>query len=204
MYVVRSADITASLDTLANLPEGDPLRGRLKTDEVIMSGHSFGGYTTFASAGATFDMAKIEEICAEGCDDGTVAAFDAGVHDSRVVAAIPMAAGDSGMFGDSGYGSIACPLLLMTGSVDHPALNDEVWQGLSGNDAIRIDVEGGCHQLFGLGACDKISDEDGFAIVDEYALGFARYHLLGDASSSDLVDGVENVSEKVVFSQHTP
>jgi len=51
MYTVRPSDITATLDTLANLPAEDPLASKLATERVLMSGHSYGGYTTFVSAG---------------------------------------------------------------------------------------------------------------------------------------------------------
>ena len=49
MYAVRPSDISATLDHLENLPEGDPLKDKMGTERVVMSGHSFGGYTAFVS-----------------------------------------------------------------------------------------------------------------------------------------------------------
>ena len=203
MYTARPADISASLDFLDALPENDPLKGLLATDTVVMSGHSFGGYTTFVSAGAAFDQAKVQDLCAEPpCSDKIMAAFAQGVHDSRVVAAIPMAAGNRDMFGEDGYQAIACPVLYMTGSVDHPELNEAVWSGLEGTDALRLEVIGGCHQLFGLGACHDISDVEGFAIVQGYALAFARQHILSDTAVTGLLSGVETLSDKAMLLTH--
>jgi predicted dienelactone hydrolase len=200
MYTVRPSDITASLDTLANLPVDDPLASKLATERVLMSGHSYGGYTTFVSSGASFDPAKIEELCPDDtCSKDTLASFNTGVRDERVIAAIPMAAGNRDMFGEAGYQDLACPVLYMTGSVDHPGVNEAVWEGLQGTDSVRIDIEGGCHQLFGLGACHEISDDQGFAIVDAYALAFGRYHVLGDSGVRDIIDGSSSLSVKVLF-----
>ena len=206
MYVVRARDITAVLDTLAALPEEDPLAGKVDTSEVLMSGHSFGGYTTYAVVGASFDPNQVEEVCAAGCSEGTLNLFESGVQDPRVVAAIPMAAGNRSMFGDAGYGSIAVPLLMMTGDDDDSVKNegqgDAIWGALNGKDAVRVDVAGGCHQLFGLGACHKIDDDEGFRIVKVYTLAFAAQRLLGDQAMDPILDGSVEVSDKVTLSQH--
>ena len=49
-----------------------------------------------------------------------------------------------------------------------------------------LEIEGGCHQLFGLGSCGLISDEIGFRIVHSYSLAFGREHILGDQSADTL------------------
>lgn len=199
MYVVRSTDISASLDHLAALDASDPLAGKLIADRVLMSGHSFGGYTTLVSAGATFDPVVVDETCQPSCAPEVRELFEQGVRDPRVIAAIPMAAGNRDMFGGDGWQGIAAPILLMTGDDDGPSNNEAVWQGVSAVDAIRIDVQGGCHQLFGLGACGKIDDEAGFPIVQAYALAFGRFHVLGDEGVASLIDGSEQPFEAVIF-----
>ncbi len=214
MYFVRGLDISASLDHLAALPAdgdaADPLAGQLALDAVVMSGHSYGGYTTFAVAGAAFDMARLQADCAAGqgpggapCSDDELAVFAAGTRDPRVVAAIPMAAGNRAMFGDAGYAAVQAPILMMTGAADDSVKNlgegDPTWAALTG-PALRVDIAGGCHQVFALGGCDAISDAEGFGIVNHYALGFARRHVLGDPTVDALLSGDVQVSPAVSFS----
>lgn len=212
IFFLRGQDITAVLDALEALPPDDPLAGKLAVDRVVMSGHSFGGYTAFSSSGATFDIESIEAGCATGegpGDDGActadeIEAFRAGVRDERVVATIPMAAGNKELFNEAGYGTVAVPILQMTGDDDDQVTNaaqsDPIWSWLTRPDAIRLDIAGGCHQTFGIGFCNLISDEVGEKIVNTFALAFARYHLFGDASVSGILDGSVQVDPAAVLS----
>ena len=203
MYVVRGLDITETLNAMEQLEEEDPLAQKMQLNPVIMSGHSFGGYTTYAVSGASFDPVKVEEVCSAGCDEGIQGLFSGGVKDPRVVAAIPMAAGNRAMFGNAGYGTIDIPLMVMSGDADSSVKNEgqgnEIWKALQDKDAIRVDVSGGCHQLYGLGACHLIDDDEGFRIVKTYALAFARAQLLSDTGLGPILDGSYSVSDKVTF-----
>ena len=60
--LTRPQDITAVLDWLDAVPQDHFLHGRT-TDQIVLSGHSFGGYTTLASAGATFAVDSLIERC---------------------------------------------------------------------------------------------------------------------------------------------
>lgn len=200
-YYHRPKDISRALDELdsVDLP-GTPL-----TDRVLMSGHSFGIYTTWSLAGATYDEAEIRRRCSEGdipsgsCTEAEITTLAAGFRDPRVVAGIPMAGGFSWFFGDNGYNAASVPMFLMTGSDDDvggASLFDRVTV-----DMRWIDVDGGCHQLFGLGGCDLIEDSEGFPIVNTYALAFGRATILGDdqARTVGILDGTESVSARVTF-----
>jgi predicted dienelactone hydrolase len=210
MYFLRGFDISAALDTLAALPASDPLAGHLDTSRVVMSGHSFGGYTAFAIAGAAFDTARIEADCEVDkgpggpCTAAEIAVFRAGTRDPRVVAALPMAAGNRVMYGDAGYGQIAIPVLMLTGAADNDVPNategDPIFAALAGKDAARVDIAGGCHQVFGIGGCPGITDDEGFRIVNTYSLAFARARLLGDTSLSGILDGSTAVSASALWS----
>ncbi len=206
IFWLRSRDISATVDFLRDLPAGDPLSGLVNTERVVMSGHSFGGYTALVTCGAAFDMAYIEKECAAGtgpgadCTEEDLAAFRGGVADPRMVACIAMAPGNRVMIaGRAGYAAIEVPVLHMTGSEDNPANNDAVWADLQGADATRVDFAGGCHQLFGLGGCDQLSDALGLPLVNTYAFAFARKHLLGDGSVDGILDGSEKVSKLVTL-----
>ena len=56
----RPMDVTTALDALPDiLPEVD-------TSTVVLSGHSFGSYTTWASGGATYDLDSVALMSATG------------------------------------------------------------------------------------------------------------------------------------------
>ncbi len=209
IYFLRSMDISAALDAVENLPSDDPLAGKLRTERVLMSGHSFGTETTWASAGATYDVARIRERCDAGeieCTDVELAAFEAGVRDPRVVAAIGMAGSiKKDWCGDDGWMSVDIPFFSMSGSLD-PVGADEQFAMVSGMDFTWIDIEGGCHQTFALGGCDDLSDELGFPIVNEYALAFGLHHVLGDETPDVMsaLDGSREVSPLVTFMRKEP
>jgi predicted dienelactone hydrolase len=200
-YFERSADVAAALDALA----GAELPGEPLTDAVLLSGHSFGAYTAWATAGAAFDEAEVRSRCAGELDGGTcteaeIAVLVAGLDDPRVVAAIPMAGGDTGWFGAGGYAAVEEPVFYMTGTDDDVG-QQALYDLVGGVDLTWIDVEGGCHQMFAVGACDSIDTEVGFAIVRTYALAFARRHVLGDADATiaGILDGSIPVSDLVHY-----
>lgn len=201
-YIARPQDISQSLDFVANLPASDPLAGKLQLDRVVMSGHSFGTYTTWAIAGADYDVDSIRAECpsAEGvCSEAELGAFATGFRDPRIVGGIPMAGGDSSSwFGDLDTAEI--PIFLMSASGD-PVGADTLYAEVKSLDLTWIEIAGGCHQLFALGGCPDVERQVGYAIVDTYALAFGRHLVLGDDSEATLniLDGTTNVSDLVTF-----
>ncbi|MSP24114.1 MAG: hypothetical protein EXR75_02900 [Myxococcales bacterium] len=200
----RPLDIRAALDALATLAPNDPLAGAVDLEHVAMSGHSFGTFTAWASAGATFARASIEAACETGelaragCTDALIDVFTTELAEPRLRAAIPMAGGARDhFFGADGYDTAKIPILLMTGTDDDvgaASLFDKVSADV---ELTWVDIEGGCHQLFGFGGCKNIDDAVGFPIVNATALAFARFHVLGDddAHVAAIVGGTETVSE---------
>jgi predicted dienelactone hydrolase len=201
-YFTRSMDISRVLDELDTVD----LAGPVANDRVVMSGHSFGTLTTWATAGATFDETEIRAHCDSGdvpsgeCTEDEIDVFVAGLRDPRVVAGIPMAGGDRWWFGDTGYESVDIPMLLMTGTDDDVGAQ-ALFDKISTVDLTWIDVEGGCHQLFGLGGCFDIEDDVGFAIVNTYALSVGRRYVLDDEDEHvvGVVSGNHDVSSLVRF-----
>ncbi len=207
-YVDRPLDLSATLDALEALPSSDPLASRLALERVVVSGHSRGTYTVFASIGATFDQASIEAMCdggdfdsAGGCAPAEIARLVQGFADPRVVAGIPMAgSGDRGFFGETGQNDASVPILLMTGSEDDVGAAALV-ADLPDVDVAWLDVAGGCHQLYGFGNCSGIDDEVGQPIIRTYGVAFARRHLFEDADATvtGVLDGSIVVSELASF-----
>jgi len=201
-YIHRPMDVTKALDALAETT----LAGPIVTDRVVASGHSFGCYSNWASMGATYDITVVAENCANGgvpsgvCTEEELEAFASGsLKDERIVSAIPMAGTyRSSWFGETGYQSVGGPLLFMSGT-DDPVGQDDQWDALVGIDLTWIDITDACHQTFGLGVCPNLTDEEGFSIVNTYALAFARSTLLNDDSVRPILDGTEIVSERVAI-----
>lgn len=208
IYYYRSLDVSAALDAVSNLPSADPLAGRVDSRAAVLSGHSFGTHTVWASAGATFDLTALNPMCttATNCRPADLEEFRRGVADPRFTAVIPMAGAiRRDWFGLAGHESVRVPMLAMSGS-DDPVGADTQFMTTAGVDLTWIDVRDGCHQFFALGRCPLIDDSLQAPIVGTYALAFARRHLLGDPSSTigAILDGSRSVHERVTFRRRAP
>jgi predicted dienelactone hydrolase len=199
---VRSLDVSEALSSLDDVPAEDPLAGKCDTSRVLLSGHSYGTHTVWASAGATFDVARIRADCepAGTCTEAELAAFGAGVGDPRFVAGIPMAgAFRRSWFGDTGHTTVTIPMLALTGAAD-PVGQDEQWASTT-NPMIWVDLAGVCHNFFAFGGCDDIVEDEAFHTVGGFTLAFGRTHVLGDtgAEVSGILAGSVVVSERTAL-----
>jgi predicted dienelactone hydrolase len=139
----RPADVTAVLDFLqARSAPGRDFGGLVNLDWVAVLGHSYGGYTALAVAGARFDTAGLRAACQSGGRPGGELAFQCGAllphlgdlaaraglasvphsgwtsrADPRVDAVVTMA-GDAAMFGPDGLSELTVPLLAIGGTSD--------------------------------------------------------------------------------------
>ncbi len=208
LWLWRSGDVSAALDSLAHGGAGASLvPSAAHLDRVVMAGHSFGGYTTWATVGSEFDQGAIQGRCdagdypADECSEAQVEAFGERAFDARIAGGIPMAGGGGeDWFGAEGLNAVSVPMFQMSGSLDAGAVAG-MWERTTGVDMRWMDVEGGCHQLYGLGACSEVPTEDGFWIGGSYARAFSRHVLLGDTSQRTvaLLDGSEILDPRVTF-----
>lgn len=138
----RPVDISQTIDHAERLNKsGEPLAGMIDTTNVAVVGHSYGGYTALAAAGARFDFAAYKARCASVPADDPLNLFcgpivpkesdmaaRAGLAvapsvlwpslgDPRVKAAISMA-GDAYPFDQRGLAEIKVPVLAMGGTID--------------------------------------------------------------------------------------
>lgn len=214
-YIHRPQDMTVSLDALADgtFASVGLDAGAAMTDRVMMSGHSYGVYTTWMSSGAQIVPELIDSACAGGgglhtgtCTEGEREAFLSGVLDEpRVVGAIPMAGGfRTDFLGREGQGHVHGPLLLLSGTEDDVGAADG-FENTPGIDLRWAELEGGCHQTFALGLCSTLDPDLGFQIVETLGLAFVRSVVLGDDSAEvqGILDGSIPVSDLVVLQHRT-
>ena len=204
---LRSADVTATLDGLEKLAAPDPLAGKLKTKRVLLSGHSFGAFTAWASSGVTFDTKVLETRCASDefsvpCKPEEIAVFQKGLGDPRIVAAVPMAGGVSDSVAD--YGAAKRPILLMSGTLDVSA--GPIYDRAEGIDVTWLELVGGCHEAFALGGCKELDEKLAWSLVSTHILAFGRRHLLGDATqdTTAIVTGERSLSDVVRLKHKGP
>jgi predicted dienelactone hydrolase len=191
IYYQRPHDISAVIDHAVAGGDADG-------DAVVVFGHSFGGYTTLALAGGTYDEAVIA-ACLDGsdtsayCSTMTEAEADvlrAGFSDDRVDAWVAMAPGDYRLFGPDGLGDLSAPVLLMTGDADDRVGGDAApyWAALRGEeDRWARFVDARHNDFVDLFALQDDGPSPG--AVRGYLLAFARLHALGDETVRPVVDG---------------
>ena len=203
----RPQDIRNMLDWFEAGPDSHPLAARMNLEQVAMSGHSYGGYTTLAIAGAEVDVMEIEQSCMDGTTpqyycalltQENKALFAAGFRDPRVKAAIPVTPGFAGLY-RGGTSAIDIPTLFITAKRDmtlpEASEGDPLWAPMvEGKGHMRLQLTNSGHftpsNLCELTAfvpaangdgCDATftPEEEVQAIMNHYGLAFAQYHVLG-------------------------
>lgn len=130
-FLERPRDIRFVLDRLAHLNETSySLRGRLNTQNVTFIGHSLGGYTGLALAGAPLDTRDLQAFC-EGLQPAGLspadwlqcAALDLPVQvtdlsDRRITQLIAMNPFTGKLFSPEGLSQVKIPTLIVASSRD--------------------------------------------------------------------------------------
>ncbi|MEM6252649.1 MAG: alpha/beta fold hydrolase [Cyanobacteria bacterium P01_D01_bin.156] len=165
-FLDRPRDISYVLDRLAWMEQVSPmLRDKFDPDRVVLVGHSLGGYTGFALAGAQLDLSAMPPFCASLSPVGLspadwlqCAAVDLPVvttdlSDARIVQVIAMNPLIGRLFGRKGLGDVAVPSIVLTGTKDGvtPTLAQQLapFSQLQGNNNHLIAVIGGTHLSVG-------------------------------------------------------
>lgn len=130
-FLDRPRDISFVLDRLERLNESSfSLRGRLNTDNVTFIGHSLGGYTGLALAGADLDTRDLQQFCENILPVGLTpadwlqcAALDlpvqvADLSDARISQLIVMNPLTGELFGQAGLSQVKIPTLVLASSRD--------------------------------------------------------------------------------------
>lgn len=166
--VARLEDVSATID----LAEGRPLQGIVDVERVLVLGHSYGGYTALAAAGARIDMTGLAERCESETRETELAFFCdpflsgapalaermglpeppdglwPALAEPRVDAIVSMA-GDAFMFGPEGLASVRVPTLVLGGTADSASPWDWgaglTFDSISSPDRTLVALEGAEH-----------------------------------------------------------
>ncbi|MEZ4522820.1 MAG: hypothetical protein R3A46_14415 [Thermomicrobiales bacterium] len=178
----RPADITETIDFAEELTARDgEMSGRIDMQNVAVVGHSYGGYTALAAAGARFDLEAFNARCDDlPKDDPSTflcmslvpneanmsarAGFDAmpeglwpAFADPRVTAIVPMA-GDAYLFGEAGLAEINIPMMAMGGMSDFGTPYDwgakPAYEYASSEQKSLVGLVGAEHMIFAT-PCDR-------------------------------------------------
>ncbi|BAQ60636.1 probable lipoprotein signal peptide [Geminocystis sp. NIES-3708] len=129
-FINRPKDISFVIDELERRNQGE-FQGKLNLKNIGLSGHSFGGYTVLAVAGATIDFDYLQQSC-----DRLYSGFNPAIllqcralelprenynfRDPRVSAVFAGNPVNRFIFGEKGISKINIPVMLGSGS-DDPA-----------------------------------------------------------------------------------
>ncbi len=127
-FINRPLDISYVLDELENRNKTE-FSNRLKLDKVGVLGHSFGGYTALAVAGATWDFDNIKNYCDRRvweanmsmllqCQTLDLPIKDYNFRDPRVAAIGIMNPVNSVIFGSQGLSKVDIPIIIGAGTND--------------------------------------------------------------------------------------
>ena len=168
-FTDRPRDISYLLDELTRLNAIGPLSNRFNLEKIGVIGHSFGGYTALAIAGAQLDYNNLQANCDSSAFIYSEAntsmllqctalnapeQFATPVKDDRIKAVIAMNPITSSVFGPAGFSQLDIPSLLVGGSSDPvaPALAEQIqpftWLNRRTTDApdhYLALIEGGSH-----------------------------------------------------------
>lgn len=182
--IQRPQDILALLSYVdAQVAPGGAFTGLIETDRTAVVGHSYGGYTSLAAAGARIDTRAFKEHCAavvEAKEPGAwlcdvllphladmadTAGFDSipealwpAWADPRVDAIVPLA-GDAFFFGQAGLSVINVPVMAIGGTADQDAPylwgTYPAYEYVSSSKKVRIALDNAEHMIF-TGPCESI------------------------------------------------
>jgi predicted dienelactone hydrolase len=127
-FINRPKDISYAIDELERRNQSE-FQGKLDLESVGVAGHSFGGYTGLAVAGAEIDFQNLEKDCKRQfgvldtslllqCRALTLPRQTYSFRDKRVTAVFTENPVNSSIFGSTGLSKIEIPVFIAGGNYD--------------------------------------------------------------------------------------
>jgi predicted dienelactone hydrolase len=127
-FIDRPQDISYVLDELERRNEAE-FEGKLDLENVGIAGHSFGGYTALAVAGATIDFERLERNCDLDIGNLNTALLlqcralklerqEYDFRDERIKAVFAYNPVNASIFGETGLNKVTIPTYIGAGSYD--------------------------------------------------------------------------------------
>lgn len=205
-FVDRPQDISYLLDTIESQ---NSLNNRVDLNKVGVMGHSFGGYTALALAGAQLNGEQLQARCTDELtkvDSVNISLplqclalqsqFEQPVHDERIKAAFVFNPITSLVFGEEGLNQLKTPVLVVSGSADPvaPALPEQIrpFTWLTSAHKYLVLMHGGSHNYTQSDILlpEQLSGSDP-ALAREYikglGLAFMQTHVVGQADYSQFL-----------------
>ena len=165
-FIDRPLDVSYLLDQLAQNPIPDPrFKGSLDLEKVGILGHSYGGYTALALAGATPHYDQLQQACQTGletslnislalqCQALQTADKTVDLQDSRIQSVVAISPIGSNLFGESGYQTVQVPVMIVGGVQirSHPCYPEQIqpFQWLTTPEKRLVLINNGSHYSTG-------------------------------------------------------
>ncbi len=159
-FIERPKDISFVLDKLTELNEKNAyLQGKFNTQQVTIIGHSFGGYTAFALAGAELNLKQVRQFCQQlnilgrspadwlQCAAAELPYRQVKLQDSRIAQVIAFNPIVGNLFGDS-LSQVRVPTMILASTEDGitPNIQHQIkpFQQIKGNKYLLVAL-GGTH-----------------------------------------------------------
>jgi predicted dienelactone hydrolase len=173
----RTQDVSFGIDQMMklNTAADSPLKGKLDTAEIGMSGHSFGGWTTTAIAGEDFGEGKPS------------------LGDPRVKAAVSMSAPvPPPAQREHAFEKITIPIFYMTGTLDDSPIGETKaaerripFDKTSHAETCLVIFNGADHMTFSGHLLPRDSDTGFQSLICAGSVAFWDAYLRGNAAAKD-------------------
>jgi len=176
----RPRDVSRTIDFLPEMGKTvAPLRGKIDTSAIGVSGHSFGAFTVMISAGAFGNQARL--IYRSDFKDPRPKAF---------LAMSPQAV-RHGLDPKAVFGGIDRPLMTMTGSNDVDPIRQQMtgkdrlqpYENMPAGDKYSLWIDGAYHWTFGDGRGRRTPDPEHHRYIKMASLAFWDAYLKNSDSA---------------------
>ena len=213
-FIERPLDVRQVLNELERLHQSDRLFQNLDLDRVGAIGHSLGGYTTLALAGAEINVERLRQQCPHKKIHLNISLLmqcrakdlvpQKNLKDSRIKAAIAISPIASNILGEEGISQITIPTAIISGSEDSiaPVVQEQIYpfNWLKTKNKYLVMMTPGDHfsssDLFSQQSANPTLIEqlfgkrmaDGRPLVKAFVLAFVKTHIEENHDYSPYLD----------------